>query len=199
MNIIDEMSKKLPSIDEKNRKYVLLVMVLVIFMVFYFVGFGPQLATLNKINPELKVLTENLDQAQIDIQRESEYRKSINEYEKQFDNINQRINDREKIPQLLKQISVIANKHNVRIDQVLPRVESQDLLLENSDGSFFALPILVEARTSYHDFGRFLNELEVGDLSLTIDEMTLTANERERLAHLARITLKTIVFDEKKK
>jgi len=67
--------------------------------------------------------------------------------------------------------------------------------LKNNDGKYFALPILIECRSGYHDFGRFLTEIEKNDVFLMIEKFTITANTQDMLKHSIKLTVNAIILE----
>jgi len=198
MSINEKIMKALPAIDEKNRNFILGGILLAIFLLDYFVVLQPQLSTLNKLTPQIKILSEDLVRARTNIQRINQYRKQSRELEGKMDFINQGIKSKEEVSVILEKISRVANNCNVHINQMTPFVDEQELLLENNDGKYFSLPISIEAGAGYHDVGVFLNEIESKSASLLIDKFTFAAKVNDRMKHTVRLTLRAIIFEKKK-
>ena len=70
------------------------------------------------------------------------------------------------------------------------------MLVDDNKRSYYALPILVQARSGYHDLGRFLNQLEKSNLFLYVTSFSIIAGEDAR-AHALKMNLQAIVFEEK--
>ena len=194
MNV--KISELIGKIDEKNRRYVLVGALLFVFLLDYFILMSPQLVTLTKISPEIKLLSQDIDKAQEDIQKLGFYQGEVKRLETKLAQTNQAVKSKEEVSIILEQISRIANQNNIRIDQIMPSLEEQKVLLEDKKRTYYALPILVQAKSGYHDFGRFLNQLENNDLFLYVTSFSIVAGEEAR-AHALKMNLQAIVFEEK--
>ncbi len=188
-------SEIISKIDEKNRHYLLIGALLFIFLLDYFILMRPQLVTLTKINPEIKLLSQDIEKAREDIGKLGFYQAEVKRLESQLAQTSQKIKSREEVSIILEQVSRLANQNNIRIDQIMPFIEEQKVLLEDKKRTYYALPILVQAKAGYHDFGRFLNQLEKDELFLYVTSFSITPGEDVR-AHALKINLQAIVFEE---
>src|SRR3989338_8205400 len=151
MRFLEVLLDKLPPLEDKNRNFILIGFMGAILLVFYFVAIGPQLGTLSKVNPQISLMSQDIIKAKEDSQKVSEYQGEIGKLENTITEINQRIRSREELPVVLEGISRLADEHNVHVNQLMPQVEAQEVLLTNSEGKFFGLPILLDVSSGYHD------------------------------------------------
>lgn len=191
-----KISELISKIDEKNRHYFLIGALLFVFFLDYFILMRPQLVTLTKINPEIKMLSRDIEKAREDIQKLSFYQSEVKRLESLLAETSQKVKSKEEVSIILEQISRMANQNNVKIDQFMPFVEDQKVLLDDNKRSYYALPILVQGRSGYHDLGRFLNQLEKSNLFLYVTSFSIIAGEDAR-AHALKMNLQAIVFEEK--
>lgn len=190
-----KISELISKIDEKNRHYLLIGALLFIFLLDYFILMRPQLVTLTKINPEIKLLSQDIEKAREDIGKLGFYQAEVKRLEGQLAQTSQKVKSREEVSIVLEQISRLANQNNIRIEQIMPFIEEQKVLLEDKKRTYYALPILVQAKAGYHDFGRFINQLEKGDLFLYVTSFSIATGE-DAHAHALKINLQAIVFEE---
>lgn len=196
MNLLDKIKDSVPQINEKNQNYILGGILLFIFLIDYFLIMNPQLKTLRTLNPKIRLLAEDLKTAKDDITRMEQYQSSVATFRAQVELLNSSLISKEGIPLVLENISRTANKFGVKIDQLKPLKEEQGLVLENKEGKFSALPILVNAQGSYHNMGRFINQIEENNAFLSIVDLKFTAGpEQQKSKHLARFTIRAIIFD----
>ncbi len=192
---IDKLLNKLPQADEKNKKFILGGILLFIFLIYYFVIMQPQLSTLRTLNPEIMLITQDLKKIETDVTQMAQYRKQVEVLQKKVDQVGGGIKTKEDVPRILEQISRMANKYRIRIDQIMPLVENQEVLLKNNDGKYMALPIAIDCQGGYHDFGRFVNDIEQNNASLKVDRFTITANTQDMLKHSIKLTLNAILLE----
>ena len=191
-----KISELISKIDEKNRHYFLIGALLFVFFLDYFILMRPQLVTLTKINPEIKMLSQDIEKTREDIQKLSFYQSEVKRLESLLAETSQKVKSKEEVSIILEQISRMANQNNVKIDQLMPFIEDQKVLLDDNKRSYYALPILVQARSGYHDLGRFLNQLEKSNLFLYVTSFSIITGEDAR-AHALKMNLQAIVFEEK--
>lgn len=191
-------SEIINKIDKKNRYYMLLGILVFAFLLDYLILMRPQIVTLTKIKPEIRILSQDLGKIQGDIKKVASYRDEVNKLQADVAEISQKVKSKEEVSLILEQISRIANQNNIKIDQIMPLVEDQKLLLQDNKKIYHALPILVEARSSYHDLGRFLDNMEEADMFLYLTSFSIVGTEDLRL-HKLKMNLQAIVFEEKLK
>jgi len=93
-----KISELISKIDEKNRHYFLLGALLFIFLLDYFILMRPQLVTLTKINPEIKLLSQDIEKAQEDIGKLGFYQTEVKRLESQLAQTSQKIKSKKKCP-----------------------------------------------------------------------------------------------------
>jgi len=195
MDIREKISFIFEKIDGNNRYYVLVGFMALVFFLDYFVLMSPQLAALKKINPEIKVVSDQIKKAKTDMKKLDVYQSDLEKLSKKFEEANLKVKSRDEIPIILEHIANIAGASGVKIDQITPDSLDQELLTENSQRKYYDLPIYVEARSSYHSLGRFLNKLSQNDISLRIGSFTIVATNDTRY-HLVKMTFKATVYEE---
>ncbi|MBF0532938.1 MAG: type 4a pilus biogenesis protein PilO [Candidatus Omnitrophica bacterium] len=195
MNIQDQIAAWINAIDEKQRYAILAGILFSFFLVDYFVLMNPQLAALSKINPQIKILEENLNKAAEDMGKIEVYKKEVERMRVDVGRINQSVRARSELPTLLEHISVTANQSGVVIDQMTPDMEKQKSLLKDGNREYFMLPIQVKLRGNYHDFGRFINRIETGDVYLGMGEFAVVG-DGDSARHACRLVLKAVVYEE---
>ncbi|MFT5386990.1 MAG: Tfp pilus assembly protein PilO [Candidatus Omnitrophota bacterium] len=158
--IISTISSKLKAADQKTLYGIFGGVLFFIFLLDYFLIMGPQIKTLTKLTPKISQLRGDIERTETNLLRLNEYRKQIKEYVVKIESLESQINRREELPLVLAKISRIAHKSNVKINQIMPRTDDQEFLFEKNEKSFYTFPILIEAKSSYHDFGDFINTLE---------------------------------------
>jgi len=194
MNIPRLISSKLTALDEKNRYYVLGGILLFIFLLDYFLIMQPQLKTMMALNPKITILAKDFKRVKGDIPRYNQYQEEVLKLREKKMVSGTKILLKEEISMILENISRIANRVGVRINQIMPIKDSQQLALTNEDGNYYTLPILVDAKGGYHDIGRFFNQVENDPIFMSITDFDITANTSDPTHHSTRITIKAYVL-----
>ena len=188
-------AEKLGKLSDQNRLYVFIGVLIFVFFFYYLVLMKPQLATLAKITPENKVLSEDIQKARGDIQKLETYKGEVARLKADIEETNLKIKSKDEVPMILEHVSLLAGQNKVDVDQIMPLSHDQRVLLEDNKRMYLSLPILVEARSGYHNFGRFLNYIEQDNISLGIRSFSVTATSDTQY-HAVRLSLEAIVFEE---
>ncbi|HBR14609.1 MAG TPA: hypothetical protein DD723_03565 [Candidatus Omnitrophica bacterium] len=182
-------------VDEKKRFYLFIGVLVFVFLLDYLILMRPQLSTLMKINPEINILSQDIKQTQDDLLKISFYKSEVDRLRKNIKEVNQMIRSKDEVPLILERISRLANQNSIKIDQIMPNTQGQEILLDNKEQKYFKLPVLVEARGGFHNLGRFLNTIENDKMIVTIVDFDITKlNETNTLA--VRLTLEAVIFEE---
>ena len=195
--ISEKLAPLLSKINEKNIYYVLAGGFIFILIVDIFLIMGPQLASLNKINPKIKTLSDDIKSARENIQKLDGYTKENERLKINYQAISSKIKNKEEVPTILERISRLANKNGVKIDQIAPEPQNQKEMLKEKEKIYYSLPIVIEAKSDYHSFGRFLNQIENDDLFLIINNLTI-ASKNESRQHDIKFTLSAVVYELKR-
>ena len=183
------------NLDEKQRYCVLGGVLLFVFLLDYFILMGPQLSALSKINPKIEILTKDIKETKDNLQKIEFYRGEVKRLKGKVKDTDLMVKPKHEVPLVLERISRIANQNGIKIDQIMPETQHQEILLEEKERTYYTLPIFIEARASYHDFGRFLNKIEKDEILLKVSSFTLKKGSRPRL-HEVTVTLESIIHEE---
>lgn len=194
----EQIGNKIKNLDEKNLYYLFGGVLVLIFVLDYLVLMRPQLNSLYKLGPNIKALSDDINKNIDDAWNIEEYAKDIKRLSKEFEQVSSRVKSKEEVSIILEQISMIADKNHILIDQITPIFQNQIKVLENKGMIYFKLPIDIDARAAYHDFGRFINQLENGDLFFRIPEFSIAYLEDSKLNKI-KLTVDVIIFDKLKK
>ncbi len=179
--VLEKIMPLLGKINERNVYYVLGVFVFIFFLMDFFLILSPQLGGFKKIDEKIKTAKEEYKAAKENIDKMAFYISENSKLKDKFDQMDARVKDREELPVILERISRLALKNNVKIDQITPDISKQKSLLKEKDRVYFALPIAIDAKSDYHGFGRFLNQIESDDdLFLMVSDLTIASHGDSR-------------------
>ncbi len=197
-NVKEEFGKVIAKINEKNPYYLIAGFLVLLLIVDYLVVMQFQLRTLSTLSPKIKGLSDELSVTENNIQRLPQYKKEIERLSSSLERINKKVRTKEEIPMILENISVIANRNGVKIEQIMPDTTTTDPILQNDSGAYYSIPIVVEAKSGYHELGRFLSDLEREGALLSIPDFTIGHNKSEPRANIVKMTLNVIVLEKKR-
>jgi Tfp pilus assembly protein PilO len=167
--------------------------VFVIILLDVFLLVLPQLGSIADINDQIKKLSEDTQQVLVDRQRSNLFKKNLQEARNKLSALNIKVRPIQEVPAVLSTISSVAKEYGVKIDQLIPEYNQLEDLNATQDGKYYALPVLIKARCGYHQFGRFLNKVENGDLFLIMKDFIIQSDEKTPNIHLFSLTIKIIL------
>ncbi|HSV43787.1 MAG TPA: hypothetical protein VLJ10_04450, partial [Candidatus Bathyarchaeia archaeon] len=103
----------------------------------------------------------------------------------------------DQIPVVLETFSRIANRNKVFIEQLLPDSTLGTPVLKNAEGKYYFLPMVVAAKSSYHNLGRFLNEMEREGALMQIDGILISQSAENPRQHQVKLSVKVVVLEPK--
>jgi len=195
--IFSQLSGTVAKVNEKNPYYTLGAFLLVLFLLDYFLLMQVQLGVLFRLNPKVTTAVEELKTTRADIAKVGEYRQQIVALEAKVKKINEKIHARDEVPLVINKVTRLAKNNGVRIEQIMPDSSSAEPIVKDSEGQYYAVPLRIDARATYHDFGRFVNHLEREEAFLTIGDFMIEASPADSSLHVIKLTLNAIVFEAK--
>lgn len=189
---------KLKNLDEKNLYILFFAVLLLIFVLDFYVLMQPQLNALYKLTPNIKSREEDIAKTKDDISRLNQYKSEIERLSEEVEKVGSSVKSKEEVSIILEQLSSMADKNNVKIDQITPDFQEQSKILENKDYVYYKLPISIDARGGYHHFARFVNQLETSDIYLKISAFSI-AYLPESKQNTIKLTVESIIYERIKK
>jgi Tfp pilus assembly protein PilO len=183
------------SLNDQTRYGIFAGVVLLIFLLDVFFLVLPQIGSICDVNDQIKKLSDDTQQVLLDRARINALRKNLKEARLQLKDINRKVRPIQEVPAVLSIISNIANEYGVKIDQLVPEKDQQESLKDTSDGKYDALPVIIRARSGYHNFGRFLDKLEKADLFFMVKDFIIQNDDRDLQRHLYSLTAKILLVD----
>jgi Tfp pilus assembly protein PilO len=158
----------------------------------------PLLGSLNKVNSQISELRHNIQDAKTDIARLGQNRDQLEKIRNQVNEVKVKIRSAQEVPLILEDISRTASEHGVKIDQLMPLKDQKVLLAKQKDVEYYALPILVQARSPYHDLGRWLAQLEEDRVFYGVGNLSVMTNPKDTMRHQVQITFKAAIYEPTK-
>lgn len=186
---------RLKKLDPKYHYYLLGGVLLLVFLADYFLLLRPLLGSLNKLSSQTAELRHNIEDAKTDIARIGQNRDQLEKIRNQVNEVKVKIRSAQEVPLILEDISRIASENGVKIDQLMPLKDQKVLLAKQKDVEYYALPIMVQARSPYHELGRWLAQLESEKVFYGIGNLSIMTNPKDTMRHQVQITLKAAIFE----
>lgn len=199
MNVkFDAINDRLKKLDPKYHYYILGGILFLVLVLNYFLLLKPLLGSLNKVNSQIAELRHNIQDARTDMARIGQNRDQLEKIRNQVNEVKVKIRSAQEVPLILEDISRIASEFGVKIDQLMPLKEQKVLLAKQKDVEYYALPIMVQARSPYHDIGRWLAQLENDRVFYGIGNLSIMTNPKDTMRHQVQITLKVAIYEPNK-
>lgn len=192
----EQLQKYALQMNQKNPYLLLGIILFVILSVAYLGAMRFQISYLRSVNPEIMRLSQEFNSTQSHIARVPQYRQEVQRLTVELQSVNEKIRSKEQIPAILENISRMANEHGVEIEKIMPNTAASRLVLQNNNGQYYSIPILVEALSGYHNLGRFINRLEREEDFFSIPEFTITTNAEDPTNHVVKLTIDAVVFEK---
>ncbi|MFH1128898.1 MAG: type 4a pilus biogenesis protein PilO [Candidatus Omnitrophota bacterium] len=188
---VNDLIKKIPIKNNKVLILIVLVSVVIFYLDYSFV-LRLQLQSINKINSNIVNKKKNVGTLHKELAEVQDLKAKRLSQGKEPVRIKKFISE-ERMPSLLKEISDIANKNQVRINQIKPSKglaqDSKQLKLEK----FFCVLIALDLTAEYHKAGSFLNDLEENETYFSVEEIKITPNANDLFHQGVKLVLKTNV------
>lgn len=184
------------NLNDQARYAVLGGVVLLIILLDVLLLALPQIGAITDTNNQIKKMTEDTQQVLVDRQRVGQLRKNLQGDRIELSSLTKRMRPIQEVPAILSTISSIANDYSVKIDQLVPEKSQQEALTTDKDGKYYALPVVIKARSGYHMFGRFLNKLENEDFYFIMKDFIIQNDGKDPNTHLFSLTIKIILVDK---
>ena len=156
----------------------------------------PQVASIMALDTKSKQLKQNISELSDNKQRLPKFRANLDENRLKMKSFEGMVHREGEIPSVLKTISTLANEYGVKIDQLVPQKSDGIVLVQNADGKYGSLSILVRARSGYHDLGRFLNRLEQERVFWQMEALDITGDDQQTGHHVVKMQMKILVLGE---
>lgn len=193
---LDKIIEGYNGLEVKFRYGIFGGLLLMVFALDYFSVMAFQLDYLKKSDEEIKTLVQEIGQVKADKLFIAQMKKSLDVPRRQLVAMSEKVRSVQAVPIVLEEISRLANEFGVKIDQLTPQKDAQELLITAPEGKYYALPIVIQARSGYHMFGHFLNRLERQDLYFSVRDLRIEADEKDPNNQLISMVIKVILVDK---
>ena len=125
-----------------------------------------------------------------------QYARRVRELREAIKRKQDRIPPRVHLPLVLEQISLLAQKNRIAIEELVPLKDDIRSVLQTEQGQYWALPVQLEGRGAYHDWGRFFEALENHPkMNVTVKEILMTAEGSDGRRHPTSLLLDVVLYE----
>ena len=195
--ILEKLSalRALERLELDNKKIILIILfsVFVLYLDINFV-FKNQLQALEKIEPVIVGLKKDLENLKSDLGKMQELKKKQIEPSQKALKA-KKIIPSEQLASLLQNLSDIANKNDVKIEQIKPVKDTQISKQDKLPGMDKFQPVLITLglTSDYHNLGKFINDIESGQIFISVESAKITSQQADFFKQKVNLVLKTYV------
>jgi type IV pilus assembly protein PilO len=165
------------------------VVLLVLFLAYFNFILRPQVAQVSSLVAKMNSSRLDLKRAEVTISEIPKYRKDIALYEDKVTRYEKMLPAEREIPSLLENLSDMAKGSNVKIIGITPSVTAGE-----KGAIYQELPILINARSGFHELGRFLTSLEYSERFIKIADIDIKMNSSNPKKHDVDLLLLTYIL-----
>ncbi len=188
----------LPHIDFKKdqpKMMVLIALVSVLALVLYsYLILGPQIERLTDVLGRSGKIISELKTAELLISKKDEFNKYIESSREKVEYYEKRLPVEQEIPSLLENLSSMAKSSNIKIIGITPLPLLPKDMLAQKGKIYKEIPILINAKSGYHELGTFLNKLENADRFMKVVDIEIKANKQTPKKHDVELIVCTYIL-----
>jgi len=205
MKIIDDLKSvylkdiDLKNIDLKSKQTQTLLLiaftVLVAAILYLYFAFVPQVVRVFKLTVNTGKISSELKSARIMIKDFDGFKNDLEECSQKVESYEKKLPAEQEIPALLENLSDMAKDSNIKIVSIVP---AMPYLKDGKTGKksliYREIPILITAKSSYHELGHFLNNLENADRFMKVVDIDIKANKANPKKHDVELMICTYIL-----
>ena len=184
------------SIDFKNKQQVMLLAILISIAVLYvYLAFLllPQIRDAFDKYSKAKKARLDVGGYELDISKIDGLKKEAQLYRSKIDSYERMLPAEQEVPKLLEDLSEMAKRSGVKIVGITP-VQSKDA--STAGRIYQEIPILINAKSGYHELGKFLSDLEGSARFMKVANIKIKANLTSPKKHDVELTVMTYTLSK---
>ena len=176
----------------KSKKQMTLIALVALFAVTVYFNFVLKPHVTSCVRAVIKVnkLHSDLKSAQADIRNIGKYKNSLDAHKEKVERYEKMLPAEQEIPNLLENLSAMAKSSSVKIVGITPAVTKQ----AQKDQIYQEIPILISAKSGYHELGKFLDNLENSDRFMKVADIAIKSNYTTPRKHDVELLILTYIL-----
>lgn len=176
---------------------VLISCVLLALLIFFILI--PQVNKITDILSKTGKAMSDLKEAQIEVSRIDKYKTDIATFKEKVDLYEKKLPAEQEIPSLLENLSTLAKKSSISIVGITPVAPASAKDQKTQKSSIYQeFPILVSAKSGYHELGSFLSSLENADRFMKVVDIEVSLNKTTPKKHDVDLMVYTYILLKEK-
>ncbi len=200
MNILDDLkSVDFKNIDLKNRETQIMLLTICAALAaaalyLYFV-FVPQAMRVFQLTVNTGRTKSELRTARVVIKDFESLQKGLKERTQKVESYEKKLPAEQEIPALLENLSNMVKASDIKIVGIVPAMPYfKDDKSAKKSQIYREIPILITAKSGYHELGHFLNSLENADRFMKVVDIDIKANKSSPKKHDVELMVCTYIL-----
>ena len=200
MNIFEDLKNvDFKNMDLKNREtQVLLLTICVVLaaaaLYLYFVFF-PQIIRVFDLTAKTGKIKSELRGARVVIKDYESLKNGLKERTQKVESYEKKLPAEQEIPVLLEDLSNMVKASDIKIVGIVPAMSYfKDDKSVNKSQIYREIPILITAKSGYHELGAFLTSLESSDRFMKVADINIKANKASPKKHDVELMVCTYIL-----
>lgn len=176
--------------DRQTQQFLIIIAVFVIAAALYvYFVFVPQIKRVTSLVGKVNKMKAELSSAKSTVMGMGELKKRLKEYNEKVELYEKKLPAEQEIPSLLENLSGMAKDANITITSIMP--SSREASANKQGNIYKEIPILITAKSGYHELGYFLSKLEDADRFMKVVDIGIKANKVSPKKHDIELTVCT--------
>ncbi|MBI4437213.1 MAG: type 4a pilus biogenesis protein PilO [Candidatus Omnitrophica bacterium] len=171
------------------------VFILLLITFFIRLLLVPAIGKIGSLNQEIKETKQKVRSTQQGLANMARMKAEIARLRQKAEVLEVRFPSEAELPNLLEHLSEVAEKSNVKIVEISPS-KTVEVRSQIPQARYRELPIVILARSGYHELGTFINQLENSERLFSVKDISIKADPSNQRLHHVRLTLETFVREK---
>jgi len=185
----------LPPIDFKNKQVQIVILVILVFLISFILYLTfilkPQVARVFDVIGKGNKTALDLRNAEADVSRIDKFKKDMASYQDKVNRYEKMLPAEQEIPNFLEELSNMARSSNLKIVGITP-IPAKEKTSANK--IYQGFPILISAKSGYHEIGRFLSSLENANRFLKVADIEIKTDPATPKKHSVELLILTYIL-----
>lgn len=169
--------------------------VLLLVSAFFKLLVGPAFVKIGSLSQEIKETKQKVRTTQQGLANMTRMKLEIARLRQKAEVMEVRFPSEAELPNLLEHLSTVAKKSNVKIIEISPS-RSVAVASQVPHARYRELPIVILARSGYHELGTFINQLENSERLFSVKDISVKSDPSDQRMHHVRLILETFVREK---
>jgi len=193
---MDELTEKIQAFlsDEKHRTYTIIGGTVLIVIFYTLFAVIPGMSRLSEASREAGILKKKINIVRKHAGQMNNFQAQLETLKTRDKSYAKQFSDKKETTVLLEEFAQIAQKYDVDIVSITPLEKEKPAQQADKTKQYFEeMPLLITAKSGYHQLAHFVNDLESGSRLITIEDLEINDDKKNAWRHNIRIVLKTYI------